>query len=71
MSKKDYQVIARAIYQSRQLACDNAQHKDCALAPIAALQAQMIQILADDNPRFDRARFLEACETGKCKGMKR
>lgn len=69
MTKKDYQAIARAIYNSRQLACDITEHRDCVLAPIAALQAQMIQILADDNPRFDRARFIEACETGTTKGM--
>lgn len=32
---------------------------------------RIADIMAADNPRFDRARFVEACETGKCKGMPR
>lgn len=27
--------------------------------------------LENDNPRFDHARFIEACETGQCKGMRK
>ena len=28
------------------------------------------KVLAADNPRFDRERFMEACETGHCRGMR-
>lgn len=31
----------------------------------------LADVLAADNPRFDRARFVEACETGRTKGMPR
>jgi hypothetical protein len=33
--------------------------------------SEIADALATDNPRFDRARFIEACETGACKGMKK
>jgi len=32
---------------------------------------ELCAILAAENPRFDRARFVEACETGRTKGMPR
>lgn len=71
MTKKDFQAIARMVYQSRQLVCDTTDHRDCAMAPLESLQAQMIQFLLEaKNPKFDVGRFIEACETGKCKGMK-
>ena len=66
MSKKDCQAIARAIHEVR------AEHGDkpvcCA---VQALTGRLSDVLAADNPRFDRARFIEACETGRTKGMPR
>lgn len=80
MSKKDYQAIARAVYR---LHVDyDAKRGDGtylwdegAVAHGAKRMHKMIiaalaDVLAADNPRFDRSRFLEACETGRCKGMR-
>lgn len=36
-----------------------------------AVRKAIADIMAADSPRFDRARFVEACETGRCKGMPR
>lgn len=73
MSKKHYQAIARALYEAVQ----TQAHEDARIAaPSAAryLMAHVMEgiarVLAADNPRFDRERFVEACETGRCKGMK-
>lgn len=65
MSKKDYQAIAAALYNIRTGTED--------IAGIWALDRvvqDLAEIMAEGNPRFDRARFREACETGKCKGMR-
>lgn len=76
MSKKDYQAIARALYI-------NQPYKDREVGHVASDAEESVfdqwrmdrdalaSVFADDNPRFDRARFVEACETGKCKGMPR
>lgn len=54
MTRKDYKLIAKAF---------NDMSKVVRLEDTVALQ--IIEMLADDlqadNPRFDRARFLEAC----------
>lgn len=63
MSKRDYQAIARAIHGVELLRYYPVTRQDV----IAALA----DVLAADSPRFDRARFVEACETGRCKGMPR
>ena len=66
MSKKDFQAIAAAIYDYR------CELYDCGVVSHRTLDP-LVDKLADEfaqgNPRFDRARFLEACETGSCKGM--
>lgn len=51
MSKRDYQAIARAIHRNREGVSENFIH-------------DIADVLSADNPRFDRARFIEACETG-------
>lgn len=82
MSKKDYQAIARALHALRvdeqvdpdALAADRgARLVDVEVLAIAAdLAAEAIaDVLAADNPRFDRARFIEACETGLDSGMRK
>jgi hypothetical protein len=65
MSKKDYQAIARAIYEAR--TTDGTGPFDV----VQHIQDGIARYAAADNPRFDRARFLEACETGSCKGMRK
>lgn len=68
MSKKDYQAIAGAIYDARQLVTHMpGDHADVAFRYV---MSGVASVMAADNPRFDRARFVEACETGACKGMK-
>ena len=71
MTKKDYQAIARAIHEQI-VASINDPHKTHSRGGLAAAIIDAIaDVLAADNPRFDRARFVEACETGQCKGMPR
>lgn len=65
MSKKDYQAIARALHETKpdpQSRADYDVWEGC----VAALA----DALAADNPAY-RARFVEACETGACKGMRK
>lgn len=74
MSKKDYQAIARAIHEATQ----TIAYEDARLAAPSAtrylmshIQGNIARALSADNPRFDRARFIEACETGTTKGMRK
>jgi len=64
MSKKDYQAIARVFYARR-------SHEEHAYTAWTALRDDLAALFAADNPRFDRRRFLNACETGDCKGMRK
>lgn len=81
MSKKDYQAIARAIYAAthvdyrscgliRSVPC-GWRNRDCHVHydSAARITQNLTDALASANPRFDRALFLEACGTGRCKGM--
>lgn len=63
MSKKDYQAIARAIHGTRRISAERPWDGERMISAIA-------DVLAADNPRFNRALFVEACETGRCKGMR-
>lgn len=67
MSKKDYQAVARAFYANRPP--DNAGALECVSRKV--LLSALADTFAANNPRFDRARFIEACETGTCKGMRK
>lgn len=73
MTKKDYQAIARAIYEER-LRNESIAEGEPTLDWLEVMRG-MVRVIGDvmyaDNPRFSRARFYEACETGKCKGMPR
>jgi hypothetical protein len=55
MSKKDYEAVARILSDSRAIS-------DAALPYLAEKFADWF---ADDNPRFDRERFLKACGLGR------
>ena len=66
MSKKDYQAIAAALYlekPDRQKPCGVDRHNQWTRGVNAVMNA-----LAEGHPRFDPERFIEACETGKCRG---
>ena len=63
MSKKDYQAIAAAIYTAHRRSGDKAVALQC-------LTDDLCDIFKADNSAFSRERFREACETGKCRGMR-
>lgn len=72
MSKKDYQAIARAIYEARK--DDALDHWDGDITGnigVSVVVQAIAEVMQRDNSRFDRALFLEACETGACRGMRR
>jgi hypothetical protein len=62
MTKKDYQLIAEALTNSR---CPKVGPKDRGAAEINTVVDDVVRQLAEalskDNPRFDRQRFLAAC----------
>lgn len=63
MTRKDYEKIAHTVYTASRYAnmgnCGRpAPTADMVLENLAE---QLADILADDNSRFDRVRFLEAC----------
>lgn len=60
MSEKDYQAIARAIYATTH-GLTESQWRDVA----EPIRSAIADALAADNSAFDRARFIEACETGR------
>lgn len=62
MSKKHYQMIARALFEERRYRGDAATFDDAVRVVARVLKA--------DNPRFNADLFREACETGRCKGMR-
>lgn len=74
MSKKDYQAVARAFHKTRP---DPSPRLDGpAVHPLMVdvwekTRNTVADVFAQDNPRFSRERFIEACETGRCKGMAR
>lgn len=73
MSKKDFQAFAAALYAARPHCGDSEPH-DCTV-PVKLVQWEFDRdavagVLAASNPRFNRALFIEACNTGRCKGMR-
>lgn len=71
MSKKHYQAIARAIHSTREMIYRDSSHDQVRNALLSDLSGKLSDIFKADNSAFDRARFLEACETGTTKGMPR
>lgn len=70
MSKKDYQAIARAIYGTREMIYRDPSHDMVRDALLADLVERLSDVFKAGNDRFSRERFVEACETGSCRGMK-
>ena len=64
MSKKDYQAIASAMHWNK------PQTVGEAFAVWRNIVDELIPILRAGNPRFNAELFREACETGRCRGMK-
>ena len=63
MTKKDYVLIAAAIRaaQAKIEDCEPPQAHNDLLDGVAYTRDYLCDMLAQDNPRFDRARFLAAC----------
>lgn len=72
MSKKDYQELARALYEAHIDSNAYSTRGDEVLAHAAGVRAAVTRIarVMQQNPKFRPELFKEACETGKCKGMK-
>ena len=56
MNKKDYEQLARAIR------CARYSYRASETEPIEAVVNYLITELADDNPRFDKEKFVKACQ---------
>ncbi len=56
MTKKDYVLIAEAIRRTAQ------GYKDMDATTLSVAKHELAIALENDNSRFDRARFLAACE---------
>jgi hypothetical protein len=61
MTRKDYQAIARALFCVR---AEDDHEERGGRAVLADVVEALADVLATDNPRFDRATFLAACEDG-------
>jgi hypothetical protein len=69
MSKKDYIALARAIHTVRS-GNDTYSATGAAGLPRTVeerITSAIADVLAQDSPSFNRARFLETCETGSDK----
>ena len=60
MTRKDYKLIAQALYQSKPA----PHHGVTADAQWHFTRSKICQALAQDNPRFDPVKFLSACNEG-------
>ena len=63
MTKKDYQIIAAAIYRTRMIQDldKNAVRKQAKRDAIHLLVTDLTASLAHDNDMFDKDKFLTAC----------
>lgn len=57
-TRKHYEAVARMIHSER----DDAQEQETRLV-VDRIASRMADIFGNDNPRFDRDRFLRACGT--------
>lgn len=62
MTRKDYVAIAEAIYTTRETLPIVTGYWEAQLEAIGRATQLVADVFAEDNPRFDRARFIAACE---------
>lgn len=65
MTKKDYIAIAHIIQDAKQDEHDSIEEEQAAELTRTGIAHEMADLCARDNPRFDRDRFLKACEVQK------
>lgn len=62
MTRKDYIAIADAIKATRSLVRGTGGRESIAIILVRATIAERIaEVMAEENPRFDATKFLEAC----------
>lgn len=65
MTRRDFELIAATIRDSRSAAPEGSEHADTWFAGFRAAHTELAHDFADElvatNPRFDRERFLRAC----------
>jgi hypothetical protein len=64
MTKKDYEAIAKSLVFSEHMGLDRTKNLDWRVGYNTAINFvanELAVVFEDDNPRFDRDRFLEAC----------
>ena len=61
MTRKDYIAIAAAIADGALINCATQTELAMNNATRCKIAGQLADLMARDNPRFDRARFLKAC----------
>lgn len=64
MTRKDYELIAKAINDTRLRIGDDLGHNPEQNRGVRRAAAHLADALAQDNPRFDAQRFLTACGYG-------
>lgn len=60
MTRKDYVAIAAAITHA-QAVMEASRCTETAASALGTIAGTIADVMANDNPRFDRARFLKAC----------
>ncbi len=61
MTRKDYVAIAKAISDGQFINCPTEADLFMNLSTRVKIARQLAETMAQDNPRFDRERFLKAC----------
>ena len=61
MTRKDYVLLAEALADARRIALQSENSPENTAAGVVLASLTLAQILQNENPRFDRARFLAAC----------
>lgn len=71
MTKKDYQEIARILHRFDVGIVDRTTSEEMHAQQntVTGIREALADYLGKRNPLFNRSLFLEACKTGKCKGM--
>ena len=61
MTKKDYIIIAQSIWRSGYIKDNNKVRQEAKEKMRHLIATDLASEMINDNPRFDRARFLIAC----------
>lgn len=61
MTKKDYIAIAKVVKEEYERYSPEDPERICVLESLETIAINLAGVFSSDNPRFDRARFLQAC----------